>query len=273
MSQLCQEVSHPYRDLAVEAAQRAGRILRGSFRQVVAVQTKSQANFVSEVDLRSERAIAELLQEAVPQHELLAEEGVHPSQPSEQLWVVDPLDGTSNYLHRIPHFAVSIAYAHHGQSELGLVYNPMTEDWFYAVRGQGAWYNGTRLAVSVEDQLADTLLAIGFYYDRGRMMEATLAAVADLFRQQIHGIRRFGAAALDLAQVARGDYGAFLEFKLQPWDHAAGGLLVEEAGGQITDCRNQPLSVRHSSSVLATNGRLHAATLKVIAPHFAASQG
>jgi myo-inositol-1(or 4)-monophosphatase len=112
------------------------------------------------------------------------------------------------------------------------------------------------------------MVAVGFYYDRGRMMEATLAAIGDLFRQNVHGVRRFGAAALDLAQVARGDYGLFMEFNLQPWDYAAGALMVREAGGRVTDCRNQTLPVQHPSSLLATNGRLHDAALAIAKPHF-----
>ncbi len=267
-SQLC----HPYLDLAFEAATAAGKILRDSFRKKVAVQTKSAANFVSEVDLQAETTIARILSEAYPTHEILGEEGVHVSKTSDQLWVVDPLDGTSNYLHGIPQFAVSIGYVENGAQVLGLVYNPMSDDWFAAVRGQGAYYNNERMSVSAETQLDETMIAVGFYYDRGRIMEATLAAIADLFRKQIHGVRRFGAAALDLAQVARGDYGAFMEFKLSPWDHAAGGLMIREAGGQITDCAGQPLPIRHNSSVLATNGHLHEAVLAIAKPHYLGSR-
>ncbi len=186
----------------------------------------------------------------------------------DHLWVIDPLDGTSNFLHGIPNFAVSIGYHYRGQTEVGVIHNPISDDWFYAVRGQGAWQNGERLSVNQESTLADTMVAVGFYYDRGRMMEATLEAIADLFRQNVHGVRRFGAAALDLAQVARGDYGVFMEFNLQPWDHAAGALMVHEAGGRVTDCCDQCLPVQQPSSLLATNGLLHIAALAIAKPRF-----
>lgn len=268
MSSPFQHLNHRFLPLALDAAKQSGKILRDSFRKKVSVQTKSLANFVSEVDLQSERLLGQLIHEAYPTHEILGEEGVNESGASEQLWIVDPLDGTSNYLHGLPQFAVSIAYADKGCHELGVVYNPIAEDWFVAVKGQGAWYNGSQMHVSSEARLADTMVAVGFYYDRGRMMEATLSAIADFFRQNVHGVRRFGAAALDLAQVARGDYGLFMEFKLHPWDHAAGGLMVWEAGGTMTDCLNSKLPVRGSSSILASNGLLHEAALGIAMPHF-----
>lgn len=268
MSSSFSQLSHPYLSLALEAAHKSGAVLRDSFRKKVNVHTKSLANFVSEVDLQSERLLGELIGESYPTHEILGEEGVHASKESEHLWIVDPLDGTSNYLHGLPQFAVSIAYVEKDCQQLGVVYNPIAEDWFVAVEGQGAWYNGSQMKVSLEATLADTMVAVGFYYDRGRMMEATLSAIADFFRQHVHGVRRFGAASLDLAQVARGDYGLFIEFKLHPWDHAAGGLMVQEAGGTITDCLNAKLPLRGPSSILATNGLLHSAALEIASPHF-----
>jgi myo-inositol-1(or 4)-monophosphatase len=271
MSSLFQQLDHPFLSLALEAAKQSGKILRDSFRKEVSVQTKSLANFVSEVDLQSERLLGRIIREAYPTHEVLGEEGVNVSGESEQLWIVDPLDGTSNYLHGLPQFAVSIAYVEKGTHELGVVYNPILEDWFVAVKGQGAWYNGSPMRVSAEATLADTMVAVGFYYDRGRMMEATLSAIGDFFRQNVHGVRRFGAAALDLAQVARGDYGLFVEFKLHAWDHAAGGLMVQEAGGIVTDCSNSKLPLRGPSSILASNGLLHEAALNVASPHFKSS--
>ena len=262
------QLEHPMLSTAVTAAMEAGDSLRSHFRKKVSIQTKSLANFVSEADTTAERIIVDRIRTAFPDHAVLAEEGHHEISDAEHLWVVDPLDGTSNFLHGIPHFAVSIGYFHHGQATIGVIHNPINDDWFYTVRGQGAWHNGQRLAVNDEATLADTIVAVGFYYDRGKMMEATLAAIADLFRENIHGIRRFGAAALDLAQVARGDYGVFVEFNLQPWDHAAGALLVHEAGGRVTDCCNRPLPNQQPSSILATNGLLHGASLAIAKPRF-----
>ncbi len=262
------QLDHPMLAAAISAAGKAGESLRSHFRKKVSVQTKSLANFVSEADTAAERIIVDRIRESYPAHALLAEEGHHALSDAEHLWVIDPLDGTSNFLHGIPNFAVSIAYLHRGQAAVGVIYNPISDDWFYAVRGQGAWQNGERLSVNQESSLADTMVAVGFYYDRGRMMEATLEAIGDFFRQNVHGIRRFGAAALDLAQLARGDYGVFMEFNLQPWDHAAGVLLVHEAGGRVTDCRDQSLPVQQPSSLLATNGLLHDAALAIAKPRF-----
>ncbi len=262
------QLKHPMLALAVSSAAQAGKTLSSYFRQKIAIQTKSLANFVSEADVAAEQQIVKAIRDAYPDHAVLAEEGHHELSDAEHLWVIDPLDGTSNFLHGIPHFAVSIAYLYRGQAELGVIFNPISDDWFYSVRGQGAWQNGQQLSVNQESTLAETIVAVGFYYDRGKMMEATLQAIGDFFGKNIHGIRRFGAAALDLAQVARGDYGVFMEFKLQPWDHAAGGLLVNEAGGRVTDCCNQRLSVQRSSSLLASNGLLHDAALAIAQPRF-----
>lgn len=262
------QLEHPMLGIAVDAAAQAGTLLQTYFGKKVSIQTKSPANFVSEADVNAERLIVKTIRESHPDHSVLAEEGHHELSEADHLWVIDPLDGTSNFLHGIPHFAVSIAYLYRGQAEVGVIYNPISDDWFYSVRGQGAWHNGQRLSVNQEATLAETVVSVGFYYDRGKMMEATLATIADFFRQNIHGIRRFGAAALDLAQVARGDYGVFMEYKLQPWDHAAGALLVHEAGGLVTDCRNQFLPVQHASSIMATNRLLHPSALAVAQPHF-----
>ncbi len=253
---------------AVAAAVAAGESLRSHFRKKISVQTKSLANFVSEADTTAEQIIVEKIRNAYPEHAVLAEESHRELSDADHLWVIDPLDGTSNFLHGIPNFAVSIGYLYRGQAEVGVILNPISDDWFYAVRGQGAWHNGERLSVNQESSLADTMVAVGFYYDRGRMMEATLEAIADLFRQNIHGIRRFGAAALDLAQVARGDYGVFMEFNLQPWDHAAGALMVQEAGGRVSTCCDQSLPIQLPSSLLATNGLLHNAALAIAKPRF-----
>src|SRR5690606_5223379 len=180
--------------------------------------------------------------------------------------IVDPLDGTNNFAHRIPHFAVSIAYYHNGSPVCGVVYNPLRDDWFTAVRGEGAWYNGQPARVSDERRLDQALVGVGFYYDRGAMMEATLAAIRDLFRCQIHGIRRFGTASLDLCQVGMGMFGAYFEFQLSPWDFAAGRLFVEQAGGRVTTCLGDALPLQ-KTTLLASNRLLHDAVLRVIGSH------
>jgi myo-inositol-1(or 4)-monophosphatase len=151
-------------------------------------------------------------------------------------------------------------------AQCGVVWNPARDDWYEATRGGGAWHNGNRMQVSDATRLDQVLVGVGFYYDRGAMMEATLAAIADLFRQQIHGIRRFGTAALDLCHVANGLYGAFFEYQLSPWDFAAARLILEEAGGQVTTCLGDPLPIA-KTHVLSSNGHLHPAVLEIVERH------
>lgn len=223
-------------------------------------------NLVSDADIESEKAIASTIQQAFPHHEILGEEELSGNVDAADLWIVDPLDGTNNFAHRIPHFAVSIAYYRNGVAECGVVVNPVREDWYWAARGCGAFHNGRQLQVDPTDELAKSMIGCGFYYDRGAMMEATLAAIHDFFKQDIHGIRRFGTAALDFCQVADGLFGAYFEYQLHPWDFAAGRLILEEAGGKVTDARGEPLQLR-KSSVLVTNGHLHECCLEIVKEH------
>lgn len=220
-------------------------------------------DLVSDADVQSEQAVARAILAAFPDHAILGEEENSGSVDAEHLWIVDPLDGTNNFAHRIPHFAVSIAYYHQGRAVCGVVVNPVRGDWYWASRGGGAYHNGRRLNVNVHTSLSETMVGVGFYYDRGAMMEATLASIRDFFKQQIHGIRRFGAAALDICQVADGLFGLFFEYQLSPWDFAAGGLILEEAGGKITDGKGNPLPIA-KTSVLASNSSLHSAALEIV---------
>jgi myo-inositol-1(or 4)-monophosphatase len=158
---------------------------------------------------------------------------------------------------------VSIAYYRQGEPKCGVIYNPARDDWYVAVRDGGAWHNGRRIHVGQQQQLSECLVGVGFYYDRGKMMEATLATIHQLFKNGIHGIRRFGTASLDLAHVASGMYGAFVEYQLSPWDFAAGRLLVEEAGGRVSTALGADLPLQ-KGSVLASNGHLHQAMLQIV---------
>ena len=186
--------------------------------------------------------------------------------PTNICGVVDPLDGTNNFVHGIPHFAVSIAYYRQGEAECAVILNPIRGDRYEARRGQGATCNGQSIQVSQATQLDQVLIGVGFYYDRGRMMEATLAAIHEFFGNNVHGIRRFGTASLDLSQVAAGWFGGFFEYELSPWDFAAGRLLVEEAGGTVTTCDGAPLPLA-KSTVLASNGSLHPQMLDIVKKH------
>ncbi len=258
-------------EIAREAARCGGEILRDQFRRAIAVRTKHTVELVTDADLASEAAIVALIRRTFPNHEILGEEGQTADLSADDLWIVDPLDGTTNFAHQVPHFAVSIAYYRQGAPQCGVVWNPIRDDWYEASAGQGAWHNGERVSVSQAAQLSDVLVGVGFYYDRGAMMEATLAAIADLFRQQIHGIRRFGTAALDLCHVGTGLYGAFFEYQLSPWDFAAGRLFVEEAGGRVTTCAGDALPLA-KSHVLASNAALHESMLTIVRRHLQAAE-
>jgi len=252
--------------VAQEAARAGGEIVARYFRDGVVMRSKESYNLVSDADVESEQAIVEVIRRRFPSHAVLAEEAHQADTSAEHLWVVDPLDGTNNFAHRIPQFAVSIAYCRAGRPVCGVVFNPIRDDWYIAARGEGATHNGRKLRVEGQARLDEVLVGVGFYYDRGAMMEATLAAIRDLFHAQIHGIRRFGAASLDLCQVADGMFGAFFEYELAPWDFAAGQLIVEEAGGQVTTCRGEPLPLA-KTSLLASNGKLHQAVLAIVRRH------
>lgn len=256
-------------EVAQEAARVGGEIVARYFREGVVHRSKETANLVSDADVEAEQAIVEVIRRHFPDHAILAEESHQELVEAEHLWVIDPLDGTNNFAHRLPHFAVSIAYCRRGESQCGVIYNPVRGDWYLTERGGGAFHNGEQARVVESSRLDEVLVGVGFYYDRGAMMQATLAAIGDLFRKQIHGIRRFGTAALDLCAVASGQFGAYFEYQLSPWDFAAGRLFLEEAGGKITTCRGEPLPLA-KTSVLASNGPLHESVLEIVRRHFPA---
>ncbi len=258
-------------DLAKEAASLAGRELMNYFVDPqLEMRDKSASggvsyDLVSDADLTSERVIADRLRQAFPDHALLGEETLGTGMDvstQEHLWIIDPLDGTNNFAHRLPNFAISIAYYYRGQAQLGVVYAPALSQWYTVVRGGGAFENDRPVHVSAHTQLSKVLIGCGFYYDRGEMMRRTLASIEQFFGHDIHGIRRFGAASLDLCMVGSGQLGGFFEYRLSPWDFAAGRLFVEEAGGSVTTAAGKPLELK-PSSVLASNGALHPAMLAI----------
>jgi myo-inositol-1(or 4)-monophosphatase len=251
---------------ARKAALAAGSVLTRYFREGIVMRTKDVANLVSDADIEAERAIVATIRDTFPTHEVLGEEEHTGDVGAEHLWVVDPLDGTNNFAHRIPHFAVSIAYYRAGEPVCGVIYNPIRDDWYESVRGAGAFANGAPARVAEHTRLDETLIGVGFYYERGALMDATLEAVRDLKQRQIHGMRRFGTASLDFSMVGAGMIGAYFELTLSPWDFAAGRLFVEEAGGRVTTCRGEPLPLA-KSSVLVTNGALHDTVLEIVRAH------
>jgi myo-inositol-1(or 4)-monophosphatase len=258
-------------DVANQAASAGGHVLQRYWRDGVELRDKSvqggkSYDLVSDADLESQSVIANLLQDAFPDHAVMGEEDLVADVNAEHLWIVDPLDGTNNFAHHIPHFAVSIAYYRGGRPALSVVRNPITGDLYTATTGGGAFHNGQRIHASKSDTLSRSLVGCGFYYDRGHMMRSTLSAIEDFFAHEIHGMRRFGTAALDLCAVAAGRFGVFFEYKLSPWDFAAGQLIVTEAGGTVTDAKGNPLPIAQSS-VLATATALHSAALEITARH------
>jgi myo-inositol-1(or 4)-monophosphatase len=244
-----------YLEAAVEIAQEAGKILVEELSGPLDIRYKGdEVDLVTQADKRSEQLIVARLNKYFPDHAVAAEEGTGKETSSEFRWHVDPLDGTTNFAHGYPCFCVSIALAQHDTLLVGVVFNPFYNELFTAARGEGAAFNGKRIHVSKVASLSTSLLCTGFPV-RNRKASPNLQYYGD-FTQRSHGVRRDGSAALDLACVAMGRFDAFWEFNLQKWDTAAGVLLVEEAGGRVSDFEGKPYQLG-GPVVLATNGLIH----------------
>jgi myo-inositol-1(or 4)-monophosphatase len=260
---------HPMLNIAVKAARRAGNLIHRSTDKIdhLTVTKKSHADFVSEVDRAAEQTIMQTLLEAYPDHAILAEEsGTHGE--SEYVWIIDPLDGTTNFLHGFPQFSVSIALQHKGILTQAVVYDPVRNELFTATRGRGAFLNDKRIRVTKRAHLADALIGTGFPYTRFEHMDAYMAIFKEVM-QKTAGMRRPGSAALDLAWTAAGRYDGFFETGLKPWDIAAGTLLITEAGGMVSDLSGND-SYMKSCHVCAGNPDIHSQLLKLMAPHLTA---
>jgi myo-inositol-1(or 4)-monophosphatase len=260
---------------AAEIAVEAGALIRGYFERGVATEYKGDVDLVTEADRASERLITERLTAAFPEHGIYGEEGARQRIDSDYRWYVDPLDGTTNFAHGFPVYCVSLGLEHRGaevsagrDGELvaGAIYDPMRDELFTVERGRGAWLNGRRIRVSAIRHLAEALLATGFP-SRKRHTSPNIHFYQELTLRS-HGVRRAGSAALDLAYTACGRIDGFWEFFLNPWDTAAGALMVEEAGGRITRFDGAPYRL-DSSEVLATNGLLHEELIAFFADMFA----
>jgi len=254
----------PMLHIAVRAARSAGRILLRFFDRVdtLSVSNKGMNDFVSEVDRSAEEVIIREIQSKYPHHAILAEEsGLHQGQEEFQ-WIIDPLDGTTNYLHGFPQFSVSIALRYRGRLEQAVVYDPLREELFTASRGYGAQLNDRRLRVSARRGLEGALLGTGFPFRDQRYLDLYLEMFKVLVKQTA-GIRRPGSAALDFAYVAAGRLDGFWELGLSPWDMAAGALLIREAGGMITDIGGGERYLETGNAV-AGNPKVHAAILREI---------
>lgn len=240
------------------AVRKAGPRLRRDFNEVshLQVSRKGPADFVSNADKAAERTLVEALQHARPGWGFLLEEGGEiPGEPGEPRFIIDPLDGTTNFLHGIPHFAISIGVEHHGQMIAGMVYQPLTDESFWAERGRGAWLHSSRLRVSGRREMAQAVIATGVPH-LGHGDQPQFERILRAVMPEVAGVRRFGVASLDLAWVAAGRYDGFWEQGLQSWDIAAGMLLVREAGGFVSDFRGGERMVERRE-IIAANDSLH----------------
>lgn len=244
-----------YLDAAVEAARIAGVYQRYRFESSLEVDLKGDKDLVTEVDKESERLIVAHLRQRFPDHDMLAEEGDYSANGSAFRWIIDPVDGTTNYAHGFPWFCSSIALEHERELVAAVIYNPIYDELFTATRGGGAYLNGRRLSVSTQTPLKSALLGTGFPYDCASHPANNFANFI-AFQKAARGIRRAGAAALDLACVAAGRLDGFWELKLKPWDVAAGVLLVREAGGMVTTFDGSGYDV-FNDRIVASNGLIH----------------
>lgn len=251
--------------VAQAAAAEAGAFLKYNIGNVKNIERKQgeETNLVTEIDKASERLIIDIVRRTYPDHDILGEEsGAHDAR-SEYRWIIDPLDGTTNYTHGLPFFCVTIGVEHRGEIVAGAVFDPVAGEMFTATKGGGAFLNGLPIRVSSSAALIESLLVTGFPYNvkenPGRVTERFVA-----FLPLAQGIRRLGSAALDLAYVACGRLDGYWEVFLHPWDKAAGVLLVKEAGGTVTNFSGDERDIIHDPNTLATNGRIHGAMLDVI---------
>ena len=265
-------MSHPAVNVAVKAAHQAGEIMRRQLQHVdsIPVAKKARHDYVSEVDQACEAEIVREISRFYPDHAFLAEES-GASGDSETVWIIDPLDGTSNYLHGIPHFAVSIAQQVNGRTEHAVIYDPMRDETYTASRGSGAFLNDRRIRVSKRNNLENAILATSFPFRQRQHMPAYLKILMRLWNE-IEDIRRAGTAALDLAYVAAGRVDGFFEIGLKPWDVAAGALLVREAGGVVTNFMGSD-KVEASDSILAAPFKLMTPMRRIVEPRWTSLKG
>ncbi len=248
-------------DFAEDVARGAGRILRENYGREQAIHYKGEINLVTEVDRQSEAYIFERIRSTFPDHGILSEESSEVMSPSSYRWVIDPLDGTTNYAHNYPCFCVSVALERNRELLAGAVFDPLLSESFTASAGGGAFLNGARIRVSATESLRRSLLSTGFAYDVTRSVDNNL----DLFREFVftgQAIRRDGSAALDLCYLACGRFDGFWELKLSPWDTAAGLLILREAGGVATRLDGSPYDI-YQPDILASNGRIHEQMMEV----------
>ena len=260
---------HPMLNIAVKAARAAGAIINRASLDLdrLQISTKSSNDFVTEVDHAAEAAVIDVLLGAYPGHGILAEESgsTRGAKDSDYVWIIDPLDGTTNFIHGLPTYAVSIGLAFRGQMQQAVVYDPARNDLFYATKGRGAFLNDKRLRVSKRTRMADALIGTGFPFRKGDDL-AHYLKVLELVMKSCAGVRRPGAAALDLCYVAAGWYDGFFETGLSPWDVAAGSLIVTEAGGLVGNFTGEA-DFLHRREVVAGTPKVYGQLVQMLTPY------
>lgn len=258
---------HPFLINAVKAARLAGDIINFASRDLgtLKIQTKTYNDFVTEVDRAAESIIIDTLKEAYPDHGFLGEESGNSNAESENIWIIDPLDGTTNFLHGFPQYCVSIALQQKGVLTQAVIYDPVRNDLFTATKGRGAFLNDKRIRVGSRNKLQESLISTGFPFRDFKHLDTYLAMFKDMIKKTT-GIRRPGSAALDLAYVAAGWTDGFFELNLSAWDIAAGALLVQEAGGMVGDFEGNESWI-DSGNIVAGNPKVFSQMLQILAPH------
>jgi len=249
---------------AIKAAREAGKIILSYYsKNVNAISKGSTYNLVTKADIASEKKIINTIKDKFPYHSILTEESGEEIHKSDYCWVIDPLDGTNNFYHKFPMFCVSIALYEKGKPLIGVVFDPLRKELFYAEKNEGAFINNRKIRVSNTTRLSKSLLALGFYYERGSLMRKSLDQMKRFFYEDVHGIRRTGSAALDICYTACGRFDGYWELYLNPWDYAAGSLIVMEAGGRITDTQGQKYNLM-MKNIVASNGKIHKDMIRIL---------
>lgn len=248
--------------VGIGAAYRAGEIVRDHVGKISRIRKKGAIDLVTEADTASEKAIVETIRAAFPGHAILAEEGGTLAGDKDAIWVIDPLDGTTNFAHQLGLFSISIAFVLEGAPAVGVVLNPVSGELFTAVRSKGAELNGRQIRVSNSESVSESLLVTGFPYNLKEIFGPLIERFSNCLKAS-RGIRRLGSAAIDLCYLACGRFDGFWEQNLKPWDTAAGWIIATEAGAMVTDFSNQPFALE-SAEILATNGRIHGEMISLL---------
>lgn len=251
-----------YLSVAEESAREAGKILRDNLGRIKEIEYKAKNSLVTEVDRLSESLIIKIIKSSFPSHGILAEERGRSRGASAYIWIIDPLDGTTNYAHTYPVFSISIALEVEGIIRLGIVYDPTREEFFNAELGKGAYMNGERIGISRTKAVEESLLCTGFTHENEWMVDENLRHFENFIRSA-QAVRRDGSAALNLCYVSCGRFDGFWELGLHPWDTAAGALILRESGGKVTDFSGEEFDI-YGKETLATNGLIHNEMINVI---------